>query len=571
MMERPNHQPKEAYTMRKISTQPGLSGHSGMVLATCFDHSGERLYSVSIEGAINVWHLAHGVRENVWLCHDGPINDLKYADGHLYTAGYDRSIAILDALKGQETLRLRGHSMGVHSVAVSNTLVASGSADSKVGLWGRAAGDHLVWLSGHEDAVTSLAFLSEDKLISGSRDHTLRMWDIATQCQIAIFKGHHAWVTKVAAVDERRAVSLDEDGVMRLWDWQTGEELWNLKISSVAWGLGVDPAGHFAIASGSDTLIVNLHERSFQRLDQQPTARGISIHPKGERAAFGDDSGEIRMYDLRHNRYMTTLKGASSGIVSASVCRDEQILGLGNGNVEVISGNTKRIIQSAHRHFIYATRRLDQTRFVTGAFDGAVRIWCFDDLKLLAELDHGSLVFALSMPSDLSCLLTGGDEYVKLWDLSTKQCIWQVEHLGDHVMAAIDREGHQVVAADTALYVWRIAGGEKITWSLTGEMVSSLEFLPDGSHVTIGYANGQVALMNIDNGSYTLLHNEHEDWLRTLRVSADGHTILSVSQNGIGRVYNLAEQRIVSRISDQPIAVADFDEDGQVHWVNCLG
>lgn len=542
-----------------------------MVLATCFDHSGERLYSVSVEGAVNVWNLSRGEREDFWPCHHGPINDLKYASGQLFTAGYDRSVAILDAVNGEEITRLTGHSMGVHSVAVSNVFVASGSADTTVGLWDRATGTHLAWLTGHEDAVTCLAFLSEDKLVSGSRDHTLRLWDISTQSQIAILKGHRYWVTKVAAVDGHRAVSIGEDGTMRLWDWQTGEELWTLEASSVAWGLGVDPAGHFAIVSGSDTLNVNLRKRSSRRLAQRPAARGISIHPKGELAALGDDYGDIQMYDLRHNTPVTTLGGANSGIMSAWVGPDEQALGIVNGNVEVISEGMKRTIQSAHSYNVYATRRLDQTRFVTGAFDGAVRIWCFDDLRLLAELDHGSLVFSLSMSSDLSCLVSGGGGNVRLWDLSTGQCMWQVEQLGGHVMAAIDREGRQVVAADTALYVWHVGEWEKTIWPLPGEMVSSIEFLSDGRYVAIGFANGKVAIVNIDDGSYTPLHNEHEDWLRTLRVSADGRLLLSVSQNGIGRVYNLAEQRIVSRISDQPIAAADFDEDGHVRWVHCSG
>ncbi|MEM7208877.1 MAG: WD40 repeat domain-containing protein [Pseudomonadota bacterium] len=550
--------------------QVNPAGHPGMVLATCFDHSGERLYSVSIDGTIHAWDVANGECEDVWRCHDGPINDLKYVNGHLFTAGHDRSVAILDAHNVQEIMRLTGHSMGVHSVAVSNSLVASGSADNRIGIWNRANGEHLTWLTGHEDAVTCLAFLNEDTLISGSRDRSLRLWDLGARRPIGIFRSHQAWVVKVAALDEHRAVSLDEDGVLKLWDWQSDKELWSLKVGSVAWGLGVDPAGHFAITSGSATLIVDIQEGSFRRIDQQPTARGIGIHPKGELAAFGGGSGEIRLYDLREHSYQATLAGASANIVSASVGPDEQVLGLANGNVEVIAKSAKRTIASAHSHFVYATRRIDQARFVTGAFDGAVRIWRFNDLELLAELDHGALVFSLSMPSDLSCLLSGGDEYVKLWDLVTGRCIWQAEQLGDHVMAAIDREGRQVVAADTALYVWRVSDWEKKVWPLTGEMVSSIEFLPDCKHVAIGYANGQVAIMNVDNGAYRLLHNEHEDWLRTLRVSSDGGKILSVSQNGIGRVYQLSEQQIISKVSAQPVAVADFDKNGQVHWVSCF-
>ena len=114
-----------------------MKGHQGFVLATCFDTSGNTLYSVSVEGSILAWDVHSSTIHHSLLfdngCHKGPINALAYHCGTrqsaatLVTAGHDRTVALWDANDGSLLKRLTGHKAGVHSVAISDQLVLSGS------------------------------------------------------------------------------------------------------------------------------------------------------------------------------------------------------------------------------------------------------------------------------------------------------------------------------------------------------------------------------------------------------------------------------------------------------------
>jgi WD40 repeat protein len=89
-----------------------------------------------------------------------------------------------DAAAGKETLMLKGHTLGVTSVAFSpdGKRIASGSWDNTLKVWDAASGQETLTLNGHTGAVMSVAFSPDGKRIatSGSLDLmllTLKVWD----------------------------------------------------------------------------------------------------------------------------------------------------------------------------------------------------------------------------------------------------------------------------------------------------------------------------------------------------------------------------------------------------------
>jgi len=496
----------------------------------------------------------------------------------LLTAGLDGTGAVWDPDTGTLLHRLEGHRGGIHGITGSWGIVATGSADGRVGLWDSASGALIRFLDGHEETVTSLRFLDDRTLVSGSRDRTVRLWDIVDGRQIRVLEGHRWWVTKVRIASGRRVVSASEDCTLRVWDPDTGEAGWVFEdCPGPIWGLAVDPGGHHAVVGYGGTAIrVDLNRQTWEKLPNKATVSGraMSFSRTGDRLAIGNDQGDIDLIDLAEPIVIEKLPGVGRRIISGIVDADLTVVGRIGGEVESEQQGGDAVSHKGHDFFVYSTRRLDERRFATGAFDRTVRIWEVGSTEVLLEFPHGGLIFSLASAAGGRQVLCGGGDEIALWDTQSKERVWHIAQagVGTHLVAAFGA-GEETVAGvgeEPVLKVWQREDGSVLNWPLPDAHNCVIESIPGENRVMVGSAYGRVSLVDLDDGSSVLLHGEHEDWIRIARVSPDARRVVTVSQNGTARLYDRSEGRVVNRF-DHPVAIADFDDAGSLHWVDCLG
>ena len=567
-----------------------MPGHLGFVLGVAFSPDDGRLYSCSIEGDVHVWDPGRRVRLEIWSgCHRGAILSLVVsANGEVVTAGLDGAVAVWSD-SGELKRRLAGHSAGVHAVAVwdgsrdgsgdgsRDSLIASASADRRLALWRRDTGELIRYLEGHDETVTSVAFLDEHLLLSGSRDRTVRLWDLSGNAAPLVFEGHDWWVTKVAPVAGGQFVSTSEDGTLRLWHPSEAEARWVFEESpGPIWGLGVDPTGERAVVGyGGDAYAVDLTERRSEPLPKVApvSARAICFSANGSLLALGEDHGQVDLLNIAGSGGSGTLAGNGYPVLSGVVRPDVLATGRVSGAVQSLSSSAGVTDHQGHDFFTYCCRYVGKGRFASGGFDKQVRVWQPGEAGQIASARHGGLIFSLDWDPDGNRLMAAGWDRISVFSLPDLEGLWRLEEggVGNHLVSVFTTHGRIAgVGEAPVLKVWA-EGREVASHRLPDAHNCVIESVPGEGLVAVGSAYGRVSLVNVDSSESQPLHGEHEDWIRVLRVSPDGRRIFSVSQNGSGRLFDRSANRVVERFEHRPIAIGDFAESGRLHWLDCLG
>lgn len=559
--------------------------HPGFVTAVVFDPARDALLSASVDGGVNVWDAGTGDLRARWRCHTGPVNALAVdrREGHLLTAGHDRTVAVWRLDDGRQVRRLTGLRGGALDAVTVGRRIATACVDGTIAVWDGAGVPQV--LDGHAEAVTSLYALADDLLVSGARDRTVRVWDLSTG-RSRTLTGHRFWVTRVGAAGGGDVVTAGEDGRIIRWAGSGTAAAWTLDVvREPIWGLGCDRMGHRAVAGAAGaTWLVDLEAGTAERLDDlgSATFRAIAVAPDDRTVALGDDSGRLLLYDLDARAVRATLCESGPGYLSvAASAPDRAVVGRADGGVELVTGASRTVVEDAHGVFVYSARRLDADRFATGGFDGVVRVWNLATAAR-ARIVYGSLAFSLSVSVAADRLLVTGGDRMAVWDIDAPEESWadDAEGTGSHSFGAIDAAGRRIAAVgeDELLRIVWPGQADVVAWTLPDDCSCGVEWvpLPGGGperSVAVATPYGRVRVVDVATGDCRTLHGDHEDWIRQLRVSPDGRYVASTSQNGIGRVFDLHHGRPVAQneLVGRVVAALDITPDGDLVALSSTG
>jgi WD40 repeat protein len=106
--------------------------------------------------------------------------------------------------------------------------LASGSKDKTIKLWNLETGKEISTLTGHDDKVTSVAYIPKGgysknpdsvALASGSNDNTIKLWDISTGREIRTLKKDSGYVYAIAISPDGRTIASggSADNIIKIW------------------------------------------------------------------------------------------------------------------------------------------------------------------------------------------------------------------------------------------------------------------------------------------------------------------------------------------------------------------
>jgi WD40 repeat protein len=253
----------------------------------------------------------------------------------LATGSEDSTVRLWGPRKGAPLRTLTGHTGTVNSVAFSpdGLLLATASEDRTTGLWQVAGGTPSCTMRGHEAAVWKVAFSPDGAMVAtASYDHTARLWHPGNGALAQVLAGHDGPVLGVAfSPDSRLLATASEDRTARLWHAGTGSVIKVLAgHAGRIWQAAFSPDGQ---------LLVTVSEDRTARLWDTRTGAVVAVLAGHDgdvnAAAFGPDGGLLvtasedktaRLWDTTTGAPVAVLAGHASAVWLAAFSPDGMLL-----------------------------------------------------------------------------------------------------------------------------------------------------------------------------------------------------------------------------------------------------
>ncbi|MEE2960458.1 MAG: WD40 repeat domain-containing protein [Myxococcota bacterium] len=428
--------------------------------------------------------------------HKGTIRvvSLLNRDRNIISGGSTGQLRVWNRRTGKLERIIEGNLGGVVSMAISpnERFVATGAFDGAIRIWFWENGKLKVQMGQHRGAVTSVEFVSENRLVSGGREGELRLWSWKGRLlkKVRLPSGHAATVVEFVKGRDWMLVGTDQGAVLRinidklkvLERWSPHEGV----VSSVLY----EPSRDLVISAGWDANI-NLHymgrpERNY-RIEEH-LGEVLSLGWMKSRQTFFSLSGDQTI------RYWNVRTGEERGLFFV-------------GEAAMVGAMNRRRKQA-----------------VTASFKNQVLVWDMDILPRSFSYKHrGAVRCATWVPKRQWVVSCSGDR-IELWNRKLEHQETLAGHLDEVLAVAADREGRFLVSSDRGKYIrlWDLETLRVVRrYAFPGSGVIGLAFSHDGTRFVASGLDGKLALYLIEKEKMIWAKQAHKRDIRALSFSPD--------------------------------------------------
>ena len=471
------------------------------------------------------------------------------------------AIALLEALTAQRRLAVLGDgSATVDGVTYSpdGRLIATASGDGHARLWDAATGRIVRTLPKVSAELRRVAFSPDGRRLAGAAwDNVIHVWDINSGIEVAALAGHTFKPTSVAwSPDGQRLLSAAEDGFATLWDVRANAIIARIDVGEgYLWSARFDPTGETFVASTEHGII-----RFFSGRTGEPQAR-LAAHPRrvwlanyspdGSRLVTASLDGTARLWSTADMSLLAELRGHGDWVAWADFSPDGLRLATASGDRtvrlwDVATGAPLGTIRG-HQHRVWAVDfSQDGNRLVTASQDGTAQIWDVSGWQLpAAVIGKGeTAVSAMAFDAAETMLALGSaGGTIELRDVASGKPLRRLDgHAGAVRSLFFTADGRLLSTSDDGTVRLRPLSGEGgIVRVDAGTPLRAAAFDPRLGLVAAGTADGDVRIWRLAEGRWDGEFRGHTAAVTALGFTADGTQLLSASEDGTVRRWDLAK------------------------------
>ncbi|WP_413175426.1 protein kinase domain-containing protein [Anabaena azotica] len=321
------------------------------------------------------------------------------------------------------------------------------------------------------------------------------------------------------------------------------QERWQ-STSEIITQLGIK--NHHPRLSASISVAKNITIK--HNLDSQ--IHTLAFTPDSQILASGDDSKNIKIWDIKTQKLLANLPGHTKSIQSVAFSPNGEILATASDDkkIKLWNVNTWQEITTLNGH-LHAVKSVAFNHtgniLASGSWDKTIKIW---DVNTGAEIctltGHQLQINAIAFSSQNDILASASsDRTVRLWKLQPDQKSPNYPYqllttLVDHtrtVLAVAFSPNGQILATgsdDNTIKLWNIKTGELIStllghsWSVAG-----LAFTADSQTLISCSWDKTIKLWHISTKSEITTLSDHTDSVSTIALSPNSQLIVSGSRD----------------------------------------
>jgi WD40 repeat protein len=394
-------------------------------------------------------------------------------------------------------------------------------------------------------------------LVVGDANGEIHLWQIADGTKLFTYRGHNGWIWSVAFSpisyqDQgwgELFASASEDHTIKLWDAATGRCV-----------------------------------RTLQGHAQQVWSVKFSLD--GKILATASEDHTVKLWDVETGACLKTLQGHRDWVRAVAFSPDGQFLASGSSDrtiklwdmttgqcLKTLEGHTSRVWSVAFSPLAPTPPAKEGPGGIlaSGSDDNHVKVWDVTTGQCLQTLvGHTNWVRAIAFSSDGQTLASGSEDHtIRLWHVSTGECFKLLNGHTNWVRAiAYSADGQVLISAsgDNSIKQWEVKTGQCIK-TLQGytSRVWAIAFNPDGQTLASGNDDHTVRLWKVGTGQCIKTLQKHTNQVRSMAFSPDGQTLALGSGDHLVKLLDIrtGECHKVLRGHTSWAAVT-FSPDGQI-------